>query len=128
MMETREAMAMSPVVTPDQRQTRRSTRPELVRQVALGVAVSEARRRCPIPMHRSTVYRLLKRVEREGEHTLVEGRHGHPIKLRGEVLTFVLDYCQNYASVASRKVQCVVAERFTLCVSISQLDRLGAAR
>jgi len=42
-------------------------------------------------MHRTTVYRLLKRVKREGEHALAARRHGHPTKLRGEVLTCVLD-------------------------------------
>lgn len=53
---------VSPVVAPDQRQAWRSARLELVRQVTLGATVSEARRRYPVPMHRSTVYRLLKRV------------------------------------------------------------------
>jgi transposase len=78
-------------------------------------------------MHRSTIYRLLKRVEREGEQALTEQRHGHPVKLRGEVLTFVLDYCQPHASAASREVQRLVAERFGLSVSISQFNRVRAA-
>jgi len=87
MMEMREAMAMSLVVaSPDQRQARRSARQELVRQVELGATASEARRRCPVPMHRTTVYRLLKRVGQEGEQAFSERRHGHPVKLRGEVL------------------------------------------
>jgi hypothetical protein len=78
MMEMREAMAMSPVVAlPDQRQARRSARQELVRQVELGATASEARRRCPVPMHRTTVYRLLKRVGQEGEQAFSERRHGH---------------------------------------------------
>ena len=128
MIETRETLRVPPsVVAPGQRQARRKARLELVRQMALGVTVSEARRRCSVPMHRSTVYRLLKRVEREGEHALIERRHGHPIKLRGEVLTFLLDYCQNHASVASREVQHLVAERFSLSVSVSQLNRIRAA-
>jgi transposase len=66
-------------------------------------------------------------VEREGEHALAEKRHGHPIKLRGEVLTFLLDYCQNHVSVASCEVQHLVAERFNLSVSVSQLNRVRAA-
>src|SRR6266705_1646118 len=78
-------------------------------------------------MHRSTVYRLLKRVECEGEQALVENRHGHPVKLRGEVLTCVLDYCQNHASAASREVQRLVAERFGITASVSQLNRVRAA-
>jgi transposase len=127
MMETREAKAMSLVVAPDQRQARRSARQEIVRQVKLGATASEAQRRCPVPMHRTTVYRLLKRVEREGEDACIEKRHGHPSILRGEVLTFLLDYCRTHASAASRQVQHLVAERFGLCVSVSQLNRVRAA-
>jgi transposase len=78
-------------------------------------------------MHRTTVYRLLKRVEREGEQALAERRHGHPTKLRGEVLTCVLVYCQNHAFAASREVQHLVAERFGITVSVSQLNRVRAA-
>jgi transposase len=127
MAEMREAVMVPPVVTPDQRQARRSARQEIVHQVAQGMIASEARKNCPVSMHRTTVYRLLKRVQCEGEHALVERRHGHPIKLRGEVLTFVLDYCQNHAPAASREVQRCVSERFGISVSVSQLNRVRAA-
>ncbi len=127
MMEMREVMTMPPMVVPGQRQARQMARQEIVRQMELGATVSEAQRRCSVPMHRSTIYRLLKRVEREGEQALTEQRHGHPVKLRGEVLTFVLDYCQPHASAASREVQRLVAERFGLSVSISQFNRVRAA-
>lgn len=98
-------MTMPPVVTPDQRQGREAACREIVRDVEHGMTVTQARRRCSVSMHRSTVYRLLKRVEREGEDALVERRHGHSIKRRGEVLAFVLDYCQGRASAASCEVQ-----------------------
>jgi transposase len=127
MMEMREVRTMPPVVAPDQRQARRLARQEIVHQVAQGMTASEARKRCPVPMHRTTVYRLLKRVQCEGEQACIERRHGHPIKLSGEVLTFVLDYCQNHMYAASREVQHLVAERFSLSVSISQLNRVRAA-
>jgi len=123
----RAVMTMSPVVAPDQRQARRSARQEIVHQVEQGMTASEAWRRCLVPMHRTTVYRLLKRVKREGEHAFVERRHGHPVKLRGEVLTFVLDYCQHHAFAASREVQRCVSERFGITVSVSQLNRVRAA-
>ena len=100
---------------------------EIVHQVEQGMTASEARKRCPVPMHRTTVYRLLKRVQCEGEQACIERRHGHPAKLRGEVLTFVLDYCQNHASAVSHEVQRLVAERFGLSVSVSQLNRVRAA-
>lgn len=102
-------------------------RQELVQQVKLGISASDARRRCPVPMHRTTVYRLLKRVQIEGESALVDGRHGHPVKLRGEVLMFVTNHCQNHPSVSSSTVQRLVAERFNLSVSVSQLNRIRAA-
>ena len=38
-------------------------------------------------MYRTTMYRLLKRVQHEGEQTFADGRHGHPIKLRGGDMT-----------------------------------------
>lgn len=120
-------LALPPVVTPDQRQARQAARREIVRQVEHGMTATEARRRCPVPMHRSTVYRLLKRVEREGKQALVERRHGHSTKLRAEVLACVLDYCQNHMSAASREVQRQVSERFGITVSVSQLNRVRAA-
>src|SRR5258708_36655569 len=113
MMEVIEVMTLPSVVTPktpNQRrprqtqQARQVARREIVRQVEQGLTASEARRRCPVPMHRTTVYRLLKRIEREGEHAFVERRPGHSTKLRGEVLTSVLDYCQNHVSAPSHTV------------------------
>jgi transposase len=118
---------MPPVVTPDQRQGREAACREIVRDVEHRMTVTQARRRCSVSMHRSTVYRLLKRVEREGEDALVERRHGHPIKLRGEVLAFVLDYCQGRASAASCEVQRCISEQFGIAVSVSQLNRVRAA-
>ena len=118
---------MPPVVTPDQRQGREAACREIVRDVEHGMTVTQARRRCSVSMHRSAVYRLLKRVEREGEDALVERRHGHPIKLRGEVLAFVLDYCQGRASAASCEVQRCISEQFGIAVSVSQLNRVRAA-
>ena len=117
-------MMMSLVVTMDQRQ---AVRREMIQQMEQGATASDVRRLCPIPIHRSTVYRLLKRVEREGEQAFVERRHGHPTKLRGDVLTWVLEYCQSHASASSSELQCLVAERFSLSVSVSQLNRVRAA-
>lgn len=111
-------------ITPEQRQ---AARREVVRQVKQGTPVSEARRLCPIPMHRTTVYRLLKRTRREGEQAFIDGRHGHPVKLRGEILTFLTDYCQSHPSAPSAEVQSLLAESFGLSVSVSQLNRVRAA-
>ncbi len=136
MMEVIEVMTLPSVVTPktpNQRrprqtqQARQVARREIVRQVEQGVTASEARRHCPVPMHRTTVYRLLKRVQAEGEYAFIERRHGHPTKLRGEVLTWMLDHCQSHPSTSSADVQRRLSERFGLSVSVSQLNRVRAA-
>ena len=112
-------MMMSLVVTMDQR---RAVRREMIQQMEQGATASDVRRLCPIPIHRTTVYRLLKRVEREGEQAFVERRHGHPTKLRGDVLTWVLEYCQSHASASSSELQCLVAERFSLDVACQSTE------
>jgi transposase len=122
-----EVMTMPLGVTPDQRQEREFVRREIVHHVEQGMTATEARRLSPVPLHRTTVYRLLKRVECEGEQALAERRHGHPVKLRGEVLAWMLDYCQSHPFVSSSAVQRLVAERLGLSVSISQLNRVRAA-
>jgi len=114
MMETIEVMATPSAVSPGQRQARQAARKEIVRQMKHGATASEARRRCPVPMHRSTVYRLLKRVEREGEHALAERRHGHPIKLPGR--------CSPFCWITARTTRLSQAARSSvwwLSVSIS---------
>ena len=58
MMDRMEVMTMPSVVTPDQRQGRELARREIVRYLEHGMTVTQARRRCPAPMHRTTVYRL----------------------------------------------------------------------
>lgn len=92
---------MQTAVTRDQRQ---AARREMVRQAESGIPVSDVCRLCPIPMHRTTVYRLLKRSQQEGERAFIDGRHGHPVKLRGEILAFLLDFCQRHPSASSAEV------------------------
>lgn len=48
-------MMMSLVVTMDQRQ---AVRREMIQQMEQGATASVVRRLCPIPIHRTTVYRL----------------------------------------------------------------------
>ena len=84
---------------------RQAVKREIVRQIEQGVSAKLARLHSAVPMDRTTVYRLLKRVQREGESAFTDGRHGHPVKLRGEILTFLLGYCQSHPSAKSAEVQ-----------------------
>lgn len=115
---------MLTTVLPQQRQ---AAKRELIRQIEQGASVREARENSGVPMHRTTVYRLLKRAQSEGEQVLSDGRHGHPVKLRGEVLTFLIESCQSNSSISSPVVQRQVQERFGLSISVSQLNRVRAS-
>ena len=115
---------MPTLVTPEQRQ---AAKREIVWQVEQGATASVARSHSPVLMHRTTVYCLLKRVQSEGERALTDGRHGHPVKLRGEVLAFVVEHCQINPCVSSTTVQRALQERFALAVSVSQLNRVRAS-
>jgi transposase len=115
---------MQPTVTPPQRQ---AAKREIVEQMKQGVSARRVRIHCAVPMHRTTVYRLLKRVQSEGEQALTDGRHGHPVKLRGEVLAFVVECCQINPTISSPTMQRALRERFALAVSVSQLNRVRAS-
>src|SRR5689334_11029222 len=115
---------MQTLVTLEQRQ---AAKREIVRQVQQGTTASVARIASAVPMPRTTIYRLLKRVQSEGEKALTDGRHGHPVKLHGEVLAFVKEHCQSHPFAPSSALQRLLSERFNLSVSVSQLNRVRAA-
>ena len=97
-----------------------------MKQFEHGVSVEDVRGRSPVQKHRTTIYRLLKRVQREGKDAFNDGRHGQPVKLRAEIRAFLGEHCQNHPSVSSSAVQRLLAERFGLSVSVSHLNRVRA--
>jgi transposase len=111
-------------VSQEQRQVAKR---QLIEQIEQGASVQQARSHSTIPMHRATVYRLLKRVRAEGETAYTDGRHGHPIKLRGEVRAFLIEVCQATPSPSGPVLQQVIQERFGLSISVSQLNRVRAS-
>jgi transposase len=115
---------MQTIVIPKPRQIAKR---EIVQQIEQGVSAQQARVHSTVPMHRTTVYRLLRRVQYEGESGFTDGRHGHPIKLRGKVLIFLKEHCQSNPSVSSSAAQGLLHEYFGLSISVSQLNRVRAA-
>lgn len=109
------------------REQRQAAKRHIIAQIEQGASVQQARAALDIPMHRTTVYQLLKRVRTKGETAFSDGRHGHPIKLRGEVRTFLIDLCRASPSTPSPVVQAALQERFHLTISISQLNRVRAS-
>ncbi len=115
---------MQASVSPQQRQ---AAKHEMIEQIEQGASVQQARSQSVVPMHRATVYRLLQRVRTEGETGYTDGRHGHPIKLRGEVRAVLIEFCQTTPSVSSPVVQQAIEERFGQSISVSQLNRVRAS-
>jgi transposase len=115
---------MPSTVSPQQRQ---AAKRQMIEQIEQGASVQQARSQSVVPMHRATVYRLLQRVRSEGEEAFRDGRQGHPIKLRGEVRTFLTERCQTTPSISSPVVKQAIQERFGLSISVSQLTRVRAS-
>src|SRR5258708_12795692 len=66
-----------------------AARVQVVEAIEHGLPWHEAAKRAGLPISQSTAYRLRQRMRQGGEQALLEGRHGNPIKLRGEVRKFL---------------------------------------
>jgi transposase len=74
--------------------------------------------RAQVQGSQSTAYRLSQAVRRRGEVALLDGRHGHPSKLRGEARTFLEVCCQEAPHTPSSPLQMALRERFDLQMSV----------
>jgi transposase len=115
---------MLTTVTPAQR---RAAKQQLLADLRNGYSVQETQARAVIPCHPATIYRLSQRLQTDPATALDDGRHGHPLKLRGEVRDWLVAFCQETPHTPSHIVQALLQERFGLLVSISQLNRFRAA-
>lgn len=61
----------------------RAAKAHLVAQMQEGQPWRVAKASAGVQTSQSTAYRLLRVVRKQGEAALQDGRHGHPIKLRG---------------------------------------------
>jgi transposase len=75
---------------------------------------------------RSTAYRLFQAIQTRGDAAILDGRHGHPAKLRETVLQWLVTTCRANLQMPSRQVQTALQERFGIHVSISHLNRVRA--
>jgi transposase len=101
-------------------------RVQVVEAMEQGLPWHEAAKRAGLEISHSTAYRLRQRMHQGGEQALREGRHGHPIKLRGEVRQFLEETCRQAPYTPSHEIQTQLAERFSLTVSVSQINRVRA--
>ena len=107
-------------------EARRAAKQQLLADLQDGYSVQETRARASLPWHPVTIYRLQQRLRANPALALEDGRHGHPVKLRGEVRDWLVAFCQAAPHMPSHAVQVALQERFGLLVSISQLNRVRA--
>ena len=110
-----------------ERNQRQAAREQLIATMLEGRTFEEASKEADAPLKRAMAYRLLRAVRTQGEIALQDGRHGHPVKLRGAARTFLQDYCRQAPSTPSSAIQTLLQERFGLSMSTSQINRVRAA-
>ncbi len=104
-----------------------TARVQVVEAMEQGLPWHEAAKRAGLQISQSTAYRLRQRMRQGGEQALREGRHGHPIKLRGEVRKFLEQTCRQAPATPSHEIQMQIAHQFSLQVSVSQINRTRGA-
>jgi transposase len=104
-----------------------ATKAQFVAYMQEGHAWQTAAAKAGLQISQSNAYRLWEAFRQRGEMALEDGRHGHPIKLRGEARTFLETYCRRAPSTPSSTLQVALRQRFDLSVSISQINRVRAA-
>jgi len=109
------------------KEQRLRARAQLVACMHEGQSWQDAATATGIHISQSTAYRLSQAVRKRGKVALQDGRHGHPIKLRGEARTFLEDSCRQAPRTPSSVLQTLLQERFDVSVSISQINRVRAA-
>ncbi len=103
-----------------------TARVQVAQAMEQGLSWQEAAKRAGLEISQSTAYRLRQRMRQGGEQALREGRHGHPIKLRGEVCHWLEQTCQRAPHTPSHVIQTQLAQRFSLQISVSQINRVRA--
>ena len=109
------------------KEQRRVVKTQLVKGMQEGYAWHEAAAKAGVSTSRSNAYRLWEAFRQHGETALEDGRHGHPIKLRGEARAYLEETCRKAPQTPSSTVQTALRERFHVSVSISQINRVRAA-
>jgi putative transposase len=111
---------------PKEKTERQRARQRLVAAMLAGQSWQEIARAEALPLKRAMAYRLVHAVRTRGDVALVDGRHGHSSKLRGEARAFLEEQCRQAPSTPSSALQVKLRERFDLSVSISQINRVRA--
>ncbi len=104
-----------------------AARVQVVEAMEQGLPWHEAAKRAGLQISQSTAYRLRQRMRQAGKQALQEGRHGHPVKLRGQVRQWLEETCRQAPQTPSHEIQARLAQQFSLQISVSQINRVRAS-
>ena len=105
---------------------RNTARTQLIELMLQGLSFQKAALQVAPTIKQAMAYRLTERVCTEGEQALADGRHGHPFKVRGEILDFIRERCATNPLLPSPTLQHELPQRFDCLISTSQLNRVRA--
>lgn len=103
-----------------------TARVHVVEAMEQGHSWHEAAQDAGLQISQSTAYRLRQRMRQGGEQALQEGRHGHPITLRGEIRQWLEQTCRQAPSPPGHESQTQLAHQVSLQVRVSQINRVRA--
>src|SRR5438128_7996778 len=108
----------------------RAARLQLIESMFAGQSWRAAAAQSQLKISRSTAYRLHQQARDEDKAALVflDDRHGHPYKLTEPVCLWMVEFCTNNPQVASSRVQAELKSTFGIAVSVSQINRVRAAK
>jgi transposase len=108
------------------REERRTAKVRLVEAMEAGHSWQEAVELSGLAIGRSTAYTWWRRVRREGNPALDDGRHGHASKLCAPVRHWLVTYCEEHPDAPSRVVQRSLHDRFGVTICIGYLNQVRA--
>jgi transposase len=91
---------------------RHAAKARLVAGMQEGHSWQTAAAKAGIQISQSNAYRLWGAFRQYGETALSDGRHGHPVKLRGEARTFLETSCRKAPCTPSSVIQTLLHEHF----------------
>ena|SRR5437762_3492222 len=94
------------------KEQQRAAKARLVAQMQAGQSWQVAKASAGVQTSQSTAYRLLQGYRLLGETALLDGRHGHPSKLRGAARAFLEEQCGQAPQTPSSTIQALLQEHF----------------
>lgn len=105
---------------------RQAAKAQMIRAMLQGYPWHEAAAAAGVQTSRSAAYRLLQRVRASGESALVDGRHGHPSKVRAPARQWLQAYWYEHPQASCREAQQALHVNVGVRVSQSHLSRVRA--